>query len=32
MRDAGLTVTTNRRIDRGRPHPHHLVVARTSTT
>lgn len=28
MRDAGLTVTTNRPIDRHRPHPHHLVVGR----
>jgi hypothetical protein len=25
MREAGLQVTS-RRVDRGRPHPHHLVV------
>ncbi len=31
MRDAGLTVTANRRVDRGRPHPHHLVVGRAPT-
>jgi 2-polyprenyl-3-methyl-5-hydroxy-6-metoxy-1,4-benzoquinol methylase len=28
MRDAGLQVTMSRPIHRGRPHPHHLVVAR----
>ncbi len=28
MRDAGLEVTTNHRVDRRRPHPHHLVVGR----
>lgn len=27
MRDAGLEVTANHRVDRRRPHPHHLVVA-----
>jgi 2-polyprenyl-3-methyl-5-hydroxy-6-metoxy-1,4-benzoquinol methylase len=28
MSSSGLEVTASRRIDRGRPHPHHLVVAR----
>ena len=28
MRDAGLQLTISRRVDRGRPHPHHLVVGR----
>jgi SAM-dependent methyltransferase len=28
LADAGLTVTSSRRIDRRYPHPHHLLVAR----
>ena len=32
LRDAGLDVVTSARVDRGRPHPHHLIVGRMRST
>lgn len=31
MTRAGLQVTVDRRVDQGRPHPHHPLVGRAAT-